>query len=534
MSGFRQPECPREQLVLWEHRLDDAIPADHPVRHFDLLLRSEAFAETFAEWEGEYVLVEGKPPYHPRDLAGLYLYGMMNRIRSSRQLECGTYNRLDLIWLMQNQHPDHSTIAEFVKKHGKRLRGLFRDGLRVLLRAGLVKLEHLAIDGTKIEADAGRNSVRKKASIEVELARLDAQINALEKEWKENEARESSLFGADAPWSPKSSGKPPQELARAKRKQDRLQNAIQEIARRQAESCASDKPAKPIASVADPCSRVMPDKEGRTKPNYHAQLGVDTEHGAIVAQGVSDAADDSGQMTPMLEQAAEACERLPAQTSADSQYNTGPELAWLEKNDVVGHLPDNGTSSKEPSGHSAAELAVDKALAGEALSDADWAALPLNTSKRISRVAFRYDEERDEYICPAGHRLGDFRSSQDTKKWGVAKRRTYGRCAACAGCPRASICYNPKRTKGRSVIRDQYEAHRERMRERMRGEAARNRYRLRRQTVEPRIGQIKSSLGLRRFMRRGLAAVQTEWALVCTAVNLLIALKHWDRVVTVL
>ena len=81
MSGFRQPEQPREQMVLWSHRLEDALPADHPVRHLDYLLGSAAFAETFAVWERNYVLLEGKPPYHPQYLAGLYLYGMMNRIR---------------------------------------------------------------------------------------------------------------------------------------------------------------------------------------------------------------------------------------------------------------------------------------------------------------------------------------------------------------------------------------------------------------------------------------------------------------------
>ena len=67
MSGFRTPEVSREQLVLWEHRLEDALPADHQVRHLALLLGSEAFADTFRETEGAYVLDRGKPPYHPRD-----------------------------------------------------------------------------------------------------------------------------------------------------------------------------------------------------------------------------------------------------------------------------------------------------------------------------------------------------------------------------------------------------------------------------------------------------------------------------------
>ena len=190
MSGFRRPETPRDQLVLWEQRLDDAIPVDHPVRHVDELLRSRAFVGTFREWERYYVLVEGKPPYHPRDLSGLYLYGMLNRIRSSRQLESACYNRLDVIWLMEGQTPDHSTIADFVKVHGKHLRGVFRDVLRVASEAGLIKLGHVAVDGTKIEADAGRKSVHKKETLAGKLTDLDAQITALETEWETNEAKE--------------------------------------------------------------------------------------------------------------------------------------------------------------------------------------------------------------------------------------------------------------------------------------------------------------------------------------------------------
>lgn len=180
MSGFRKPEVARSQLVLWAQRLEDAVPMDHPVRHVDALLNSDAFRETFQEWERSYVLVEGKPPYHPRFLAGLYLYGMMNQIRSSRKLEAAGHNRLDVIWLLSGQTPDHATIAAFVTRHAKSLRKLFRDVLHVAIKADLVKLEHVAIDGTKIEADAGKGSVYTKESIESYLGKLDAQIDKLQ------------------------------------------------------------------------------------------------------------------------------------------------------------------------------------------------------------------------------------------------------------------------------------------------------------------------------------------------------------------
>jgi transposase len=152
MSGFRKPEVPRDQMVLWAQRLEDALPVDHPVRLVDALLKSKAFARTFAEWEAQYVLMEGKPPYHPRDLSALYIYGMMNKLRSSRQLESACHNRLDVIWLLSGQRPDHSTIAEFVTVHKKPLRQLFKDALGVAVKARLVKLDHVVVDGTRIEA----------------------------------------------------------------------------------------------------------------------------------------------------------------------------------------------------------------------------------------------------------------------------------------------------------------------------------------------------------------------------------------------
>lgn len=533
MSGFRQPEQPREQMVLWSQRLDDAIPPDHPVRQVEFLLHARPFAETFAELERQYVLVEGKPPYHPRDLAALYLYGMMNGIRSSRRLEAACYNRLDVIWLLQGQHPDHSTIADFVRQNGKPLRRLFRDVVLVAVRAGLVKLDHTAVDGTTLAADASKGSVHKKVSIEETRSRLDAQIAALEAEWEANERREAGLFGADTPWKPEEAGTVGQRLARMKRQQQRLNKALAAIHRRQEDSSSSRKPPKAIASVTDPDSRMMPDKEGKRKPGFNTQMAVDSAEGVIVAQDASDATDDSGQLKPMVEQVAANCGRLPGEVSADSQYNTGPELAWLEEAQVAGYLPDAGTRSEAKDGTSKAEHALQKVHDGQELSESEWSALPRDSKKFISRAAFVYDEETDTYRCPAGHRLPYFRNSTDRKKWGVAERRHYGPSGACASCPHgAQCCRDPSR--GRTVLRDQYEPCRERLRLRMREDVAHGRYRLRRQTVEPRIGQIKQVLGLRRFMRRGLDAVRTEWAMACTAVNVGILLKHWEAVLPVL
>lgn len=532
MSGFRTPEQPRGQAVLWAYRLEDAIPVDHPVRLLDYLLHSKAFAETFTAWEGEYVLSEGKPPYHPRDLAGLYLYGMMSRIRSSRQLESAGHNRLDVIWLMNGQKPDHSTIASFVRQHGKHLSKLFRDVVGVGVRAGLVGMDHLTVDGTKTEADAGKNSVRSEQKIESWLSHLDEKIAALEAEWAENERGETLLFGDQAPWIPPKGHTEKHKLAKMQRLRDRLNKALGQIERRR-EEFPSGKPPKALASTSDPDCRSMKDKEGRCKPNYNAQMAVDDAHGVVTAASVNDQPDDSGQLTPLVEQSIENCGQKPGAVSADSQYNTGPELASMEEKEIVSYLPDSGQNSEAAAPSEEMQQALARVEAGEVLSESEWQALPRNSQKQIDKSAFVYDKRNDTYRCPAGQTLVYVHTRRDEKKGGTVERRQYGNPQACAGCAYAlACCKDPK--KGRLVSRDQYEECRERLRERMATEQGRAIYKRRKHTVEPRIGQVKHVLGVRRFMRRGIEAVRTEWSLVCTAVNIGILLRHWKEVAPIL
>lgn len=532
MSGFRTPEIAREQIVLWEHRLDDALPDDHQARHLDFLLGSAAFADTFAEMQRSYVLDRGKPPYQPRDMAALYLFGMLHRLRSSRQLEEACHARLDVIWLMRGQTPDHSTIADFVGKHKKTLRKLFRDTLQVLLRAEMVHLSHVAFDGSKLEADAGRSSVRSQEKIASWEKHLSEQAAVLEREWAENEKREADLFGQSSPWTDAREKDAEKALTQLKRKREKLQEALEQIERRQ-EAHVGSKPLKRIASTTDPDARSMKDKEGRSKPNFNTQIAVDDAYGAIVAADVSDRADDSGQLAPMVEQVIDNCGDKPGAISADSQYNTGPDLAAMEEREIDCYLPDAGANSEAAAADEATQEALARVVEGQPLSESQWAALPRNNKKMIDRAAFVYDERKDEYRCPAGQALVFLRVSKDKKKWGTSERRQYGGCAACAGCVHAKLCCkNPE--KGRVVSRDQYEAHRERLRRRMDTQAGRAIYKRRKCTVEPCFGHVKHNMGVRRFLRRGIEKVKTEWSMVCTAVNLGILLRHWDEVATLL
>lgn len=519
MSGFRIPEHRRDQLVLWEHYLDDAIPPDHPVRLFDVLMKGGAFAETFAKMESCYNLEEGKPPYHPRDLVALYIYGMMNRIRSSRQLEAACYNRIDVVWLLSGQHPDHATIAGFVSTHQKSLRQIHTDVLRVAAEAGLISLKHVAYDGTKIAADAGKDSLHSKDEIRAQLARVNEEIHHAEQEWFENENREPSLIGEKL-WNPNTQSMG-QRLASMKKTQERLQNALKNIQRRQEASQHYDEP-KAIASTTDPDSRVMPSKEGGRRPNYNAQLGVDADTGIIVAATITDHLEDSGHLVPLVEQTRANCGHLPAAVSADSSYNIGPDLAAMEQMGVIAFMP--------PSNETGPVQKFQHAQLDRPLKTEEWVSLPKDNRGRITKEAFTYDPRTNTYRCPMGESLKPSQVSRDRRNWGIRIRQFYN-CKSCAECPYwKQCCANP--ITGRTVTRDQYEEYRERLDTRMSSGEGQRQFALRQQTVEPRIGLIKHVMGIRRFHSRGMDAVTTEWALICTAVNIGVLLRNWSKVKT--
>jgi transposase len=516
-------------MALWPRMLEEAVPVDHPVRLLDELIESDAFASTFKEWANGYVLVEGQPPYHPKDLTKLYIYGLLNRIRSSRQLEAACYNRVDVIWLMSGQAPDHSTIAGFVTQHKKRLREFFRTVLQVGIRARLVSLNHACVDGSKIEAQAGRGSVKTEETIRKELHEVDEKIAQLEAQWENNEKQETNMFGDSTPCAPDGQGDPKKRLAKVKEQQKRMREALKSIERRQ-EEAGREKP-RPIASVTDPDSRVMPGKSGPSRPNYNVQIAVETQSGMIVAADVNDQPDDCGSLTPMVRQTEENCGQKPKEVSADSAYNSGKELRALEEEGVKSYVPDRKTSGKAMTPQQA--QAVEATHSGEPISEEQWAALPKDKAGIVKPVAFGYDAEGDQYRCPMGQALPYQRRVSGGGRHGSRKARLYGGCPACAGCPRASGCYKAP-AKGRTILRDEFEPYRERARQRISSADGRQKYKLRSQTVEPKFGYIKSGLGIRRFLRRGIERVKTEWIVICTAVNVGILLRNWKGVCQVI
>jgi len=518
MSGFRKPQLGRDELYLFPPTVEEFVGPMARVRSFDEILSHARFRKVFDGWAERYVLVEGRPPYHPRHLAALYFYGAMEGILSSRKLEAACRTRIDVKWLMEGLTPDHSTIAAFLKVHADALDQLFKEVLVVASEMGLLKLQHVAVDGTKLEANASGSSVKSQGEIEKLLQACEEEVKRLREQWLENEACDQRLFDdeEDEPL------KEPARLRRAEARRQKMNATLEAIAKRRNEA-SRPKDASDRGSVTDRDSRFMKDKKGRFAPGYNVQIAVDAEAGIIAATEVNDQADDSGLLGRMVDEVAENSGSLPEKVSADTAYNVGHDLQALEKAGVVVYVPEqsNGkartTKSKE---------ALEALKRGEMLTEEQWKVVPRGRNGKLGRNAFEYDEEQDVYRCPRGEVLSPFGISKDSHRYGVSRRTRYRvKKGACSECPFAKhCCSDPKR--GRTLSRDGFEDSRKQVRERMATEEGRETYAQRAPLAETPSGFLKANLGISRFLRRGFDGVRAENHVIWIAYNLRIMVKH--------
>ena len=276
INHWSRPVIDREQIALFAPTLDAFLPADHPVRMVDEILRQI----DFGPWEQEYDQFIGQPPIHPRVLAGVLLYGLSLGIRSSRKLEDGCGNRMDFIWLVEGRQLDHSTLCKFRTGHGPQLKQLFRDLVLTAREMGLVRLNQVTWDGTRIKGSNSRHNTARHEKLEELIKELDNQFDQMLKDAAVVDAGEDRLFGQEGLSKPL-----PAELAGKQKRLAELKKAMEAIERRWKAERGNRKDLckrGPQMPLADPDARVLPNKEGGYAPNYTPVLAVDAEAGIIV------------------------------------------------------------------------------------------------------------------------------------------------------------------------------------------------------------------------------------------------------------
>ena len=509
MGYWAEAPLPRDQLLLIPRTLGECVPADHPVRLFDEILSGL----DWSAWERGYCRVAGQPAIPPRVVAGAILYGLSQGLRSSRRLEWACKNAVDFMWLVEGRHIDHSTFCGFRTRFEKELKDLFKQIGRVAMGMGLIRLNQVALDGTWVRANSSRHATASAQTLEERLATLDKQIAEMFAQTARTDGQEEDLFGDSC-----SSSHLPRELADLKRRQEALAKALEaarKMESKRAAKAGEDKDKKKPAKVpvADAESEVQPNKEGGFAPNHLPTAAVDGACGLIVdAEVITDSSEPEA-VIPTVERIEETFERLPEQLLADTGFGTGNNLTDLASMGIEAFVPPEGTKVQK-------DNPARRADPTQPVPESDWPKLPRRPqTHKLDRSAFLYDSQADCYWCPMGRRLEWDHTKEKERLAGEDSIYEVYRGQECEGCALAKDCLVGS-AKSRTVSRDQHEDLREAALARLKTEEGRKIYGRRSWLAETPYAFIKTVMGLRQFLLRGLDKVRMEWRWACMAYNL--------------
>lgn len=460
-----------DQHVLFQTTFDELLPAEHParfVRDFVAALPLKDYGIMPPSLSGP-----GSPPYDPAMLLAICLYGYLERIRSSRQLEKACYNQIGCLWLAGQLHPDHNTFANFLKDHRASFKQIFRDLTKVAHRMGLIALVLHAIDGTKIAAACSKERALHQNTLAETLQTVDAALEEIQAQMARNDTAEADLLVSL-----------PAELMETKARKAQIEAALATLEE------AGTKHLHP----QEPEARMMKCRNGSFPMGYNAQVAVDEQHGLIVAEDVVNAECDNYQLLPMLDQVQETLGRVADETTADGGYFAGDQLQGAEAQGYPVLMNLNG---------------VGASTAAEGYQKAD----------------FTWDADQQQYICPCGQVLPFLKRKAKKRTNGQPYQVEIYQCRHCAGCSVHEIC--TKSRTGRSIERTAYDDVVERQRAKQADPAKAALLKRRGAIVERIFAVIKGPLDFRRWTVAGLTAVRTQWSFICLTYNLKVLCQLW-------
>jgi len=318
------------QSLLFPPSLHDWLPEGHLARFLVDVVSVLDLSAIYASYEAGDG--RGMSAYAPAMMVRVLLYGYATGVYSSRKLEAKTHDDVALRYLSADAHPDHATLAEFRKRHLEALAGLFTQALLLCAKAGLVKLGHVAIDGTKIKANASKHKAMSYGRMAEQEEAIREQVQEIMAVASSTDGEEDTRFGED-----KRGDELPEELQRRETRLARIREAkrvVEERAREKAK--AEGKPEgeaqpedKAQYNFTDPESRIMKSHEGFVQA-YNGQIAVEPEFQLIVGQLVTQAGNDKEQMRPMIEAVEEQSGQRPDEVLADAGYCSDSNLEYLE------------------------------------------------------------------------------------------------------------------------------------------------------------------------------------------------------------
>jgi transposase len=423
----------------------------------------------------------GRPAIDPHLLISLWVYAYSEGIGSAREVARRCEFDPAFQWLTGLQEVNYHTLADFRVDKQHELDELFTQVLAALSKEGLITLEQVMQDGTKIKALASTRSYQREGTIREHLER----------------ARRRVVEMGD-PRNEETSPKAKQARARARQEQQkRLESALQELEKLQEEKKGEQAKSKVRVSSSDPEARVMHHSDGGLTLSYNAQISTDAAQGLIVGVAVTQEANDSAQLIPAVERIQQRLKKKPQQMVADGGYTTRDNIEKMagREIDFLGSLGREQTPSGATAPH------------------------------RLPPSAFVYQPETNRYVCPEGKLLRPQGRYHGKTKRGLVAHWYEAKFSDCQPCHRKPECCPENQSQGRGLIRRAETAVVQAFREKMARPPVQEQYHRRGRVVEFCHAWIKSKLGLRQFHVRGLVKVQMELLWACLTYNL----QQWIR-----
>lgn len=458
--GFIEGED-RKQTMLFPEVLEDYITEENPVRFIDVFIEGLDLSEMGCQ--RAIPKETGRPPYDPGDLLRLYVYGYLNRTRSSRQLEREAGRNVELMWLMRKLRPDFKTIADFRRDNPQGIKKVCREFTLWCKRLELFGGELVAIDGSKFQAvnSPKRNFTTKK------LKRMIEEIEAkIEQYLKELDGQDKQEVGQSA----LSAEELKEKIDRYKQRRGQYEQLKRDL----------EQSGESQVSLTDPQSRSMRVGHG-VEVSYNVQIVVDHKHKLVVEHEVVNEVTDQGQLSTMAKKAKETLGVESLEVVTDRGYYNGEEVKACEESGITAYVPKPNSSSNLKRG-------------------------------LFTKENFIYEPEKDCYRCPAGKEL-NYR--YQTVEQGRTMR-SY-EISGCKSCELRSKCSINK--KGiRCIKRWVDEAILEAMARRVAEHP--EKVELRKCLAEHPFGTIKRVMNQGYFLMRGLTKVGAETSLTILAYNL--------------
>ena len=454
MSGFIEGEN-RFQTILLPESLDEYVGEEGSVRVLDYFIEHLDISGLGFRTEPNET---GRPPYHPKTMLKIYVYGYLNQITTGRRLEREAQRNVELMWLTRRLAPDFKTILDFRKDNGEAIRLVCREFVMVCKKAGLLADAFVAIDGSKFKAVNNRDKNFTRAKMKRRLQEVEASIDRYM----------DQLADTDE-----------QEPAADKRKlEDRLADLQREMDQlKKYEVRMHAAPDKQV-SLTDPDARSMKSR-GAGIVGYNVQIAADTKHHLIIGHKVTNTGSDRSQLSSVAKQAKEVMGVESLKVVADRGYYKGEELLACEEAGITTYVPKPLTSGNRAKG-------------------------------QFDKSDFIYKPDEDEYECPAGERV-IYRFS--TKSKGRVQHRYWS--SACIRCAIKTECTTGKY---RYVNRWEHEDVLDRAEARLKDNP--DMMEIRRATAEHPFGTLKGWMGYTHFKTKKLDHVSTEMSLHVLAYNM--------------